>query len=121
MNSNKLHCRLVEFTNAHKKGLNSFAERTYLRYKGRYPDDGAIKFKNNILDTSLDTPLYDSMLYDSLEVLSTINFDDEAVVRTALNELYRDAPNMPTDTMVRKILNKSRTEEDLRLYFNRIY
>jgi hypothetical protein len=98
-----LQARLCEFTNAHRQGADSVAERSYEAWQAQV--SGRAKRQD--------------ILYDSREAPPQLNLDDDATRMAALRAAYADAPWVDLDRLSDEVLDPRTARADsIRYYLN---
>jgi hypothetical protein len=98
-----LQARLCEFTNAHREGSDSVAERSYLAWQAQV--SGQAKRRD--------------ILYDSREAAPSLDLDDDDARMAALRAAYADAPWVDLERLSDEVLDpRTSLADSIRYYLN---
>ncbi|OZF05280.1 terminase [Rhodococcus sp. 15-2388-1-1a] len=99
----ELQARVFEFTNAHRMGMDSVAEQSYLAWQDQQHPDAK---RHDIL-------------YDSIEAPPSTDLTDDESRRAGIAAAYMDAPWSDLDRLEDEILDRRTTNADaIRFYLN---
>lgn len=98
-----LQARLIEFTNAHRQGMDSVAERSYEAWQSQQRPRAKRR----------------DILYDSIEAPPTTNLNDDRSRMAGLRAAYMDAPWADLERLSDEVLDpRTSVADSIRYYLN---